>query len=166
VRSKQGGADFHLTVVHLDSGTKQRDFDHRVAAIQRIDDLFQTLQATQSDADLIVLGDFNTMGASGVASPEAEIESFLQEVTGLTPPMTALIPSLACTECFGGSCGVLDHVVVAKDMAEAANATAIVSGYCAAAGGAEFQPGIMPLACENLSDHCPVVIQIEDADRD
>ena len=39
VRSVAGGADFYIVAVHSDSGTQARDFDHRQAAIGRLDAL-------------------------------------------------------------------------------------------------------------------------------
>jgi exonuclease III len=69
-----------------------------------------------------------------------------------------------CTEYFEGKGGTLDHVVVSVGMQEVA-ATARVTGYCALAGCADL-PGAMPAASERLSDHCPVVVDIQDRDRD
>jgi hypothetical protein len=55
-------------------------------------------------------------------------------------------------------------VVVSTGMQEVA-ATARVTGYCALAACGNLS-GAMPAAAERLSDHCPVVVEIEDRDRD
>jgi exonuclease III len=67
-------------------------------------------------------------------------------------------------EYFEGTGGTLDHVVVSTGMQEA-GATARVTGYCAVAGCANIT-GPMPAAAERLSDHCPVVLEIQDRDLD
>jgi hypothetical protein len=44
-------------------------------------------------------------------------------------------------------------------------ATARVTRYCALAGCADLT-NALPAAAERLSDHCPVVVEIQDQDRD
>ena len=69
-----------------------------------------------------------------------------------------------CTEYFDGKAGTLNHLVASTGMQEVA-ATARATGYCAVAGCATIV-GAMPAASERLSDHCPVVIEIQDKDLD
>jgi hypothetical protein len=49
-------------------------------------------------------------------------------------------------------------------MQEAA-ANARVTGYCALAACADLT-GALPAAAERLSDHCPVVVDLQDRDLD
>ncbi len=58
----------------------------------------------------------------------------------------------------------LDHLVASTGMREIA-ATARVTGYCALAGCAPIT-GAMPAAAQRLSDHCPVVVDLQDRDLD
>jgi exonuclease III len=69
-----------------------------------------------------------------------------------------------CTEYFERKAGALDHVVASAGMQEVAT-TARVTGYCAVAGCADLT-GALPAAAELLSDHCPVVVDIQDRDLD
>ena len=46
------------------------------------------------------------------------------------------------------------------------NAVARVAGYCAVAGCQPVDPDDMPYDYEHVSDHCPVVIDLVDVDRD
>jgi exonuclease III len=69
-----------------------------------------------------------------------------------------------CTEYFEGKGGALDHIVASTGMQEVAT-TARATGYCAVAGCALIA-GAMPAAAERLSDHCPVVVDIQDKDLD
>jgi hypothetical protein len=75
------------------------------------------------------------------------------------------VPQLECSEYFDGKCGLLDHIIVTRDMVEANNAAAIVSGYCAVLDGQPFGDA-EPAASQKLSDHCPILVDIEDRDRD
>jgi predicted extracellular nuclease len=117
----------------------------------------------QLDRDVLVLGDYNTMGQQEAppVSTQEELAVFDRE---LSPGFRRLSMSPNCTEYFDGKAGTLDHLVASTGMQEVA-ATARVTGYCAVAGCATIV-GAMPAASERLSDHCPVVIEIQDKDLD
>jgi predicted extracellular nuclease len=115
------------------------------------------------DADVLVLGDYNTMGRKD--APPVSAQEELAVLDGeLAPGFRRLAMTPNCTEYFEGHGGTLDHLVVSTGMQEAA-ATARVTGYCALAGCADLT-GAMPAASERLSDHCPVVLEIQDRDLD
>jgi predicted extracellular nuclease len=71
---------------------------------------------------------------------------------------------LTNTEYHEGKAGTLDHIIASAGMQEVA-ATARVAGYCAVTGCATI-PGAMPAAAERLSNHCPVVVDIQNRDLD
>jgi predicted extracellular nuclease len=98
--------------------------------------------------------------APPVAAQE-ELAVFDQE---LVPGFRRLPMTANCTEYFEGKAGALDHIVASTSMQEVA-ATARVTGYCAVAGCGNLT-GPMPAAAERLSDHCPVVVDIQDRDLD
>jgi endonuclease/exonuclease/phosphatase family metal-dependent hydrolase len=158
------GVDFHAVSVHFDSGTSNRDYQYRRTAASRIP--FIEANGTpllELDLDVIVLGDFNTMGREEPPEVDAtsEIEIFDDE---LAPGFRRAQATPACTEYFHRRPGTLDHVVVSTGMREA-SASGCVTGYCAMLRCAEVS-GKMPAAYERLSDHCPVVLEITDADLD
>ena len=70
-----------------------------------------------------------------------------------------------CSHYFRGRGGWLDHVLVAKEMKEVTVTSARVTGYCALAGCQRIK-GDYPSAYRHLSDHCPVVVEIENRDED
>jgi predicted extracellular nuclease len=111
----------------------------------------------------IVLGDYNTMGREEPPpiAATAELAVFDQE---LAPGFRRLPMTPGCTEYFEGQPGALDHVVVSAGMQEAGT-SARVTGYCAVAACAPL-PGALPAAALRLSDHCPVLMDIRDEDRD
>jgi hypothetical protein len=114
---------------------------------------------------VIVLGDFNTMGVERGVNGAQEIAVFRSSLATEVPGFRALIPKLECSEYFEGRCGLLDHIVITRDMVEADNAAAVVSGYCAMLDGQPFGDAELA-AYQKLSDHCPVFVDIEDRDRD
>jgi hypothetical protein len=64
VRSaRNGGADFHVAAVHFDSGKNDGDYDHRRIATEQISLVSSGgTPVLESDGDLVILGDINTMG--------------------------------------------------------------------------------------------------------
>jgi hypothetical protein len=158
------GVDVHLLSVHFDSGTTTRDYGHRRQAAQRLGQIaIGNTPILQLDRDVLVLGDYNTMGKQD--SPPVSAQEELAVLDGeLAPGFRRLAMTPHCTEYFEGKAGALDHVVVSTGMQEVA-ATARVTGYCAVAACGHLA-GAMPAAAERLSDHCPVVVEIQDRDRD
>jgi len=75
-------------------------------------------------------------------------------------------PALRCTEYFNGACNALDPIVVTQAIQEAKATEARVTGYCAVAGGRPIDPDTMPLVYAHLSDHCPVVVEVQNRDLD
>lgn len=161
---RANGVDFQVVSVHLDQGTMNRDFQNRRAAIGEIQSLeIGNDRIADLDSDVLILGDFNTMGRPDEPPPITagdELRLFADE---LAPEYRLVRTGLECSEYYRGEAGLLDHIVVATGMLEAAS-TARLSGYCAVAG---CQPlAQYPAAYKRLSDHCPVVIDIRDVDHD
>jgi endonuclease/exonuclease/phosphatase family metal-dependent hydrolase len=158
------GVDFHLFSVHFDSGREQRDFDNRRTASGRIPVLEIDGRPVQdSDSDVIVAGDFNTMGRDGTPEVSAahELDLFDREIA---PEFVRLPMHPPCTEYYRNQAGALDHIVVASRMVESAPA-ARVTGPCAVLLCGDFQDAPEP-AYERISDHCPVLVDIQNADED
>jgi endonuclease/exonuclease/phosphatase family metal-dependent hydrolase len=140
------GVDFHVLSVHFDSGTTSRDYGHRRQAAQRLGQItIGNTPILNLDRDVLVLGDYNTMGRQDAppVSAQEELAVFDGE---LAPGFRRLPMTPACTEYFEGKAGTLDHIVASMGMQEVA-ATARVTGYCAVAGCADL-PGALPAAAE------------------
>jgi endonuclease/exonuclease/phosphatase family metal-dependent hydrolase len=158
------GVDVHILSVHFDSGTTTRDYTNRRQATQRIEEIAMgNTPILELDRDVLVLGDFNTMGREEAPpiSAQQELAVFDEE---LSPGFRRLAMTPNCTQYHERRAGALDHVVASTGMQEVA-ATVRVTGYCALAGCANIS-GAMPAASERLSDHCPVVVDIQDRDLD
>jgi hypothetical protein len=108
-----------------------------------------------------VLGDCNTMGREDAPplSAQEELAAFDGE---LAPGCRRLAMTPNGTEYFERQAGALDRIIASVGMQEAA-AIARVTGYCALAVCADLT-GVLPAAAERLSDHCPVVVEIQDHD--
>jgi endonuclease/exonuclease/phosphatase family metal-dependent hydrolase len=168
VKSLRGGLDFQIIVMHTDSGTKDRDYENRV---RFRDSLAVELPGRRAvDDDIVVLGDLNTMGrlAEGdLPRVRAEEEIADLDEDALEMGLRRLAVSPSCTEYYRGRGSVLDHILVSRSMDEVPpDAVARVGGYCAATDCRPVDPDDMPYDYQHVSDHCPVVIDLVDADRD
>ena len=165
------GATLNAVAVHFDSGVADRDYQHRRTAVARIPSLaLRGRPIAELDRDIVVLGDFNTMGRSEPmpVSGSQEIATLEDE---LAPAFRRMVPSQACSEYFKPDPGVerqramlLDQVAVSSGMQEAATASRI-TGYCAVLRCADAT-GAMPAAYQTLSDHCPTVFEVTDRSLD
>lgn len=162
-----GGLDLHLLSVHLKSGRSRRDHELRRRSWSGLQAVVQTARRQHPDTDIVIAGDFNTMGCSRCAPPLAAEDELRQLDTLLAGAALRRLPSnLPCSQYHRRGGTLLDHIAVASDMQEVpAGATTIVESYCAAANCSRLgRP--TPLAYQRLSDHCPVVLELSDADLD
>jgi len=157
------GADFHLIAVHLKSGPTVFAVEERQKALNRIDKAVAPL--LKQDRDVVILGDFNTMGAGDRHSQRSELKYLRRFVAKEKPGFLDLPVQPQCSHYFRGRGAQLDHILVAKDMKEIAVESIQVTGYCAMAGCQRIR-GDYPLAYRRLSDHCPIVVEIENTDQD
>ena len=164
VKSRQNeGVDFHLIAVHLKSGPTVFAVEQRQKALNRIDKAVAPL--LKKDHDVVILGDFNTMGAGDRQSQKSELKYLKRFVRKEKPGFSDLPVTPQCSHYFRGRGGQLDHVLVANDMEEIAVKSVQVTGYCALAQCQRIR-GDYPLAYRRLSDHCPIVLEIANTDDD
>lgn len=163
VKSKQGGVDFHMISVHSKSSPKPSSQQERFEVLNRLGEAAAPLM--EKDEDMIVLGDFNTMGDGSPDSAEKEIQSLKTICQQQNPAFLHFNVSPACSEYYKGHGGWLDHVLVTQTMQEIPFYNAYVQGYCKVVLCGHIT-GDMPQAYVQLSDHCPVVFEITDKDLD
>lgn len=168
VESLRGGLDLLIVTAHTDSGTKLRDYANRMGFLDALALELETLRA--EEADVVVLGDLNTMGhfaEAGRRRVTGEEELAILDREAREMGLTRLAPAPACSEYYRGRGSLLDHILVASPMREVpARAVARVLGYCAEAACRPLDPGSMPHDFRRVSDHCPVVIDLLDVDWD
>jgi endonuclease/exonuclease/phosphatase family metal-dependent hydrolase len=157
------GVDFHVIAVHLKSGPTVFAVGERQKAFNRIDKAVAPL--LKQDQDVVILGDFNTMGAGDRQSQLSELKYLRRFVAKEKPGFTDLEVHPQCSQYFRGIGGQLDHVLVTQAMKEVDVNSVQVTGYCALAGCQRIR-GDYPPAYRHLSDHCPVVLEIDNRDQD
>ena len=157
------GVDFHLIGLHLKSGPTVFAVEERHKALNRLDQVVAPL--LDLDQDVVILGDFNTMGAGDWKSRNYELKNLHRLVAKEKPGFKDLPLKPQCSHYFRGRGGWLDHVLVAKGTSEVTTSSAKVTGYCAVAGCQRIK-GDYPLAYRRLSDHCPVILEIQNRDED
>ncbi len=160
---KKNGVDFHLIGLHLKSGPTVMAVEQRQKALNSIDRTVAPL--VKQDQDIIILGDFNTMGAGDRQSQTTELKYLRRKVGKESPGFNDLKLTPQCSQYFRGRGGWLDHILVSKGMKEIQGKKARVTGYCGVANCEKIK-GKYPAAYQHLSDHCPVVVEITNQDKD
>jgi endonuclease/exonuclease/phosphatase family metal-dependent hydrolase len=164
-----GGLDLQAIAVHLKSGVMRRDLELRRRSWSAISDVMALVAKQSHDADVLVLGDFNSMGCSD-CSPQYSARDELSELDRRLKlgalPARRITPDLPCSHYYQHGPGLLDQVVGPSDMLElTTDARVMIEGYCKSLNCTSFS-GKEPLAHHRLSDHCPIVIQLMDRDLD
>jgi endonuclease/exonuclease/phosphatase family metal-dependent hydrolase len=159
-----GGPGLFFVSVHLDSGTSHRDFEHRQTSISRIPRAVEDLRSRVRDPDVVLAGDFNTMGCDsrGGCDPPVSAEQELTAIDALlrdNAGFRRVAPDLPCTEYYRGKGHALDHFLLSSSLASGhPHATARVQGSCASSRCAPEHESAA--AATYLSDHCPVVLDL------
>jgi endonuclease/exonuclease/phosphatase family metal-dependent hydrolase len=171
LRWKKGGPDFDALTVHLDSGAILRDYAHRGTSIERLAQVLPQLSGhKQHDDDVVVLGDFNTMGCSACepkVAAEDELAAFDASVDALKPSLQNVTPTHPCTEYYKGHGGRLDHVLVTRGMRELTDPPRVEThGLCETLACSHFPSASHVTASVRLSDHCPLVLELRASDLD
>lgn len=165
-----GGGDLHVVAVHFKSGVETRAYGLRRASMAGLSAAYRDLEGTEADSDVLVTGDFNTMGCDDCSPKiraEQEVATVSTEVTSVDPAFRRVGSDYACSEYYRGIGNLLDHFLVTRSMQEApAGERSHVEGYCAEVSCSRLSQHQMPRAYEELSDHCPVVFDLEDRDLD
>jgi endonuclease/exonuclease/phosphatase family metal-dependent hydrolase len=165
------GPDLHLIALHFDSGVSERDFTHRARSVAALERVVPELADVEPDPDLLLLGDFNTMGCKHceprVAAHE-ELERMDARLRAFTLTRLAQSPGApACSQYYRGKAGTLDYIVARTGMEELLpDAEIEIHGVCRELACGPAAAGEDVSAWERLSDHCPLVIELRKRDRD
>ena len=165
VEKAGAGTDFHMITIHLKSGSKD---DHRKSRKKSLENIPGAVsEFLESDKDILILGDFNTMGAEDTPmTSNEEIAEMIELLRSQTPSWSHLAAESSCTEYYNGNAGWLDYGVLTSDMQKAYGTNARVTGYCSVASCEPLDKEDMPKAYNELSDHCPFVIDIGGREAD
>jgi endonuclease/exonuclease/phosphatase family metal-dependent hydrolase len=161
-----GGLDLHLISVHHKSGSDRRDLELRESTLGGLAAAEAEAQALVSDQDLLFLGDFNTMGCRHCSPPvsaETELAGLATAARRLPVPLELLATDAPCTEISSEGGGPLDHLLMSRTLAARLRGRqAHVAGVCEGEGCQAQRVRTYAPPVESLSDHCPVVLELDD----
>lgn len=163
-----GGLDLHFVSVHAKSGTERRSLELRDKSLSALGEADKALQALVQDRDVLLAGDFNTMGCKDCSPPVSADEELGRTDRALgRQGYRRVAAEKPCSEYHDGRGTLLDHFVASSSFAELPKqARVVVSGICgdtSCAVGPAAGPGA---AQRELSDHCPLFLDIPDRDLD
>ena len=164
------GLDFHFVSVHTKSGSDRRSIGLREKTLAALADAHRVLMGVEHESDVLLAGDFNTMGCKDCspAIPAADELAATDRALGALSTRYRRVPSSAqCSEYYKGHGTLLDHFVASASFAELGpDAQTRVSGLCGDAACAAAPTGGPRAAERELSDHCPLFLDIPDRDLD
>jgi endonuclease/exonuclease/phosphatase family metal-dependent hydrolase len=164
-----GGLDLEVIAVHLKSGHDARAQALRERSMARLPSVLEAIDRRHQDQDLLVLGDFNVMGCpdcSPASDGDAERQALSARLGAGSQPFTVLPTKPGCSHYFSGKAGLLDLVVAPRAMRElGAEPEVTSSGLCGELDCGSL-PHSAPAAYRELSDHCPILIDLLDQDLD
>jgi endonuclease/exonuclease/phosphatase family metal-dependent hydrolase len=156
--------DFHVIAVHARSGATAAARADRLTVLRRLDDAVAPLR--RADEDMVILGNFNTMGDMTPGSAEAELQTLFTTAATGEPGFVRLTVTPACTGYHQGRPSWRDHVLVSRSMTEVPpSAVGRPTSYCALRA-CEPMGRQRPAAYQELSSHCPVVVELVNRDED
>lgn len=161
-----GGLDLAVVSAHFKSQADSRAFLLRRASFAAVPGVARALSDAARDPDFLLLGDLNTMGCDECDPPISAAEE-LTAVQRLLGSGVRLVPADATgTERYRGNFTLLDHALGSTAMRELAPASRThVAGICEAGAPALTKRGADKVSRE-LSDHCPIVLDLSDQDLD
>jgi endonuclease/exonuclease/phosphatase family metal-dependent hydrolase len=155
--------DFTVVEVHLDSG--REDLEHRLRQLRLLAAWVNGWIDRTGDSDVILLGDFNTMGGGGIEPVE---ELGLVDVILADAGLERLVNATGCTQYWDGPgapdglfrASLLDHVFL-RGLVASAPAESWLHCRRLGCGDLISRTGAEDGTFFDVSDHCPVTFEID-----
>ena len=170
---KKASKNYNHLFLHTDSGTDAGAFGNRFEMFNKIENLIKALQKSEADANLVVAGDFNTMGMFYPDTRKASLRvADTAEIEGLGKIMKRLNVSFALKEfdttwksSSSGKESNLDHVLFTnnlplKSMGKLADG--VTSFQVNVQGWQQLTGAAQQNFLLNISDHCMLYFEIND----
>jgi endonuclease/exonuclease/phosphatase family metal-dependent hydrolase len=162
-----GGLDLSVVAAHLKSGADERGVEDRARSFAAFGAAAASESKRTGDRDVLFIGDMNSMGCETcdpVISPAAELARGDALFATASSPLARVSAEPSCSLRYGGESVLLDWAVK-SDLGELPSGRhVVVSGPCGELGCDAL--GTDLAAQRRLSDHCPVWLDLDDADRD
>ena len=160
----RGGLDAQVVSLHFKSKTDERSFGLRRRSWQGLRVATAELLRGNADTDWIFAGDYNSMGCERCAAPVSAEDERGQLGRALIAARLQLLPANAAFTEYSRGRALLDHFAVSTATRELPPAAMVrVEGYCAEPARPRRRPHP---AREQLSDHCPILLDLRDRDLD
>ena len=161
-----GGLDLSVVSAHLKSKRDERAYLLRGRSFSALPSVATRLRQQFRDADVLLLGDWNTMGCDECSPPVTALQEQAEVRAQLAKAGLSLLPADAPGSYLRGrQSTLLDHAIVSGDMRELPfQARANIVGICAP--GAPHGGGRAARFRRSLSDHCALVLDLIDRDLD
>lgn len=158
-----GGLDLLAVSGHFKSMSDLRSLELRRASFSGIGEVLRESEARSGDADLLLLGDLNTMGCEQCTPLVSAQQELAMAEQLLAKDNLRLVGADAEGSHFHeGRTSLLDHAVASRRMQELpATTRSHIAGACSASRGK-----ISKKNRKLLSDHCPLVLDLSDRDLD
>lgn len=159
-----GGLDLVAVSAHFKSMADLRSLELRRASFGALGEVLRDNEKRYRDADVLLLGDLNTMGCDKCTPPiTAQQELATAEQVLMMADWRLVAADAPGSHFYEGRPSLLDHAVASRRMAELAPATrSHIAGACATGAAATLGKK----AKKGLSDHCPLVLDLSDRDLD
>jgi predicted extracellular nuclease len=165
----RGGLDLTAISAHFKSMADERALDLRESTFAAVPGVLREVSQRTGDADLLLLGDLNTMGCDDCSPPVSARDELLAADQGLRRGGLRVVTADAPGSHFhDGQPSLLDHALASLDMRELDPAARThVAGVCATGAGPTPPNGRAAKKLrQRLSDHCPIVLDLSDRDLD
>lgn len=162
-----GGLDLLAISAHFKSMPDARSLELRKASFAALSGVLAASEARFADADLLLLGDLNTMGCEECSPVVSAAEELAEAARVLDAGALRLVTADAAGSHFHeGRASLLDHAVAARRMRELDPAVRThVVGACELDAPKQSRRAAKQTRAR-LSDHCPIVLDLTDRDLD
>jgi len=147
------GRALRFVSVHFKAKDDARAYALRTPSFEALASAFEW-----QEQDIVVAGDFNTAGCADCAAPFGSVVERQGRAQKLKTAGASLLPeSVGCSSYHKGKPGLLDGFIVSQGLR---GATTQLAGLCAEQACQPTRQVEKSAANHELSDHCPLVLQL------
>lgn len=155
---------FSAIVVHLKAGSGTRNYSRRNIQYGILGEIVEDFQK-RGQKDIVLMGDFNTTGYIHRDADYKNFRKFLNEHN-----LSTSARYIKCTSYWGGSdysdnieeSSILDHIVYSDNFLNNTSLNFDVYAHCEKARCQDTYVNVLGTSYEEVSDHCPISLKVND----